>query len=228
MPSNLSWLALLVTVPMAAGCSLVKVVHQNTEAIKNSSGMIATNTQAVNASATGMMTLAPGLRELRGLQRPLKQVAALDPTLRSVAALKQPMVRVAALGPSMRAVANLRTPLTGLAGLRASLDAAAALTAPMERLARLRPSLDNVASLREPMKRVASLNAQLSAVAELRDPLRRVAALEQPMRQLASVTKTLGHPWEFLLYALLGLAAWGAVTFVAVRFAIVSARRSQI
>ncbi|MGH7637159.1 MAG: hypothetical protein ACREOK_05865, partial [Gemmatimonadaceae bacterium] len=107
-----------------------------------------------------------------------------------------------------------------------------ALDGPMTRVALMRPSLDGVSALRVPMERVASLQPELRAVAELqgsmrelatlRDPLIRVAELRQPMTQLAALNP-IANPIGFIALALVGLAAWAAVTFFAVRFAVLSA-----
>jgi uncharacterized protein YoxC len=232
MPSRVLWLALAFTVLSCTACSVMTPVRRNTRAVDHSSATIAANTQAVATSTNAMTSLVPALQGVQRLEEPMKEVAALDARLRSVAELNQPMSRVAGLDPSIRAVADLRAPMMQLVGIHRSLDAAAALGEPIERLAQMRSSLDSVASLRDPMTRVAALDARLAAVASLRDPIQelaglrepmaQVAALEQPMTRLAGI---LDHPVLLLACAVVGLALWGAVTFVAVRLAILSAGR---
>jgi hypothetical protein len=53
----------------------------------------------------------------------------------------------------------------------------------------------------------------------------RLAALEAPMSRLATAAALLDHPVLLVLMVLAALLAWGAVTFAAVRFAILSAAR---
>ena len=74
---------------------------------------------------------------------------------------------------------------------------------------------------------VADLGPQLQNVGGLRDPLERVAALEAPMSRLAALGSVLDRPLMLVVVGLLALAAWGLVTFLAVRFAIISATRAQ-
>jgi hypothetical protein len=56
--------------------------------------------------------------------------------------------------------------------------------------------------------------------------MERLAALDQPMSRLASLGSILESPWRLAVFALIGLAAWGVVTFGAVRMAIISAARA--
>jgi hypothetical protein len=56
--------------------------------------------------------------------------------------------------------------------------------------------------------------------------MERVAALEPPMARLASLGSILERPWQLVAVAAFGLAAWGVVTFGAVRLAVVSAARA--
>jgi hypothetical protein len=74
---------------------------------------------------------------------------------------------------------------------------------------------------------VADLGPQLQNVGGLREPLDRVAALEAPMSRLAALGSVLDRPLLLIGVGLLALAAWGVVTFLAVRFAIISAARAQ-
>jgi hypothetical protein len=136
-----------------------------------------------------------GIKSFEGLRGPMESMAKLEPTLKSVAALDGPMSRVAGLAPSMREVASLQQPMTRLVGLQPSLDATAALKAPMDELAALKGPLERVADLREPMTRLAAL----------------AVLLDRPIL-LAG-------------FAVLGLAVWGGVTFLAVRLALLSAGR---
>jgi len=53
-----------------------------------------------------------------------------------------------------------------------------------------------------------------------------VAALGGPMSQLASFGAILQRPLALILVALVALFAWGGVTFLAVRLAIISAARA--
>jgi hypothetical protein len=102
----------------------------------------------------------------------------------------------------------------------------------MDRLAAMRPSLDAVAALGDPMKNVAGLRPELAAVAGLRapldelgalkTPLERVADLRDPMTRLAALAVLLDHPILLAGLVLLGLAVWGAVTFFAMRLALLS------
>ena len=55
-----------------------------------------------------------------------------------------------------------------------------------------------------------------------------LSALSEPMSQLVAVAGLLQRPGRLVLFSLLGLAAWGIVTFAAVRFAIVSAQRARV
>jgi hypothetical protein len=61
----------------------------------------------------------------------------------------------------------------------------------------------------------------------LRQPLERVAALDEPMSRLAAIGAILDRPLLLLGIGVLALAAWGLVTFFAVRFAILSASRAE-
>src|SRR4030095_1947266 len=104
---------------------------------------------------------------------------------------------------------------------------------PLTRVADMRSSLESVASLRGSLDQVSQLEPRLRAVAELGAPLQQVSALRAPLEQvgtltapLSAVTSLLNRPLLLLVIALVGLAAWGLVTFLAVRFAIVSAQRS--
>ena len=55
--------------------------------------------------------------------------------------------------------------------------------------------------------------------------MERLAALEGPMTRVAELGSLISRPWLIAIAGLVGLLAWGAVTFVAVRLAIVSAAR---
>jgi Asp-tRNA(Asn)/Glu-tRNA(Gln) amidotransferase A subunit family amidase len=157
----------------------------------------------------------PTLRSVAALSGPMGEVARLDPSLRNVAALGDPMSRVAGLDPTLRAVADLDGPMTRLVSLGPRLDAVAGLG----------PALGEVAALDSQLASVAALEPSLRGLGELRQPLERVAALEEPMARLAALGSLFDRPGRFVLYGALALVAWGIVTFLAVRFAIVSAAR---
>jgi hypothetical protein len=55
--------------------------------------------------------------------------------------------------------------------------------------------------------------------------MERLAALEEPMTRVAALGSIFNRPWLFVIVGLVALAAWGAVTFVAVKLAIVSAAK---
>ena len=56
--------------------------------------------------------------------------------------------------------------------------------------------------------------------------MERLAALEAPMTRVAELGAIFDRPWLFAVVGLVALAAWGAVTFVAVKLAIVSASKA--
>src|SRR5205085_1120950 len=89
------------------------------------------------------------------------------------------------------------------------------------------PALQGVNGLRAPLESVAALSPTLQGVASLREPMTRVAALDAPMSQLAALGTILNRPLLLVGIGALALAAWGLVTFVAVRFAILSASRAH-
>ncbi len=218
----------------STACSLPMVLEKNLAAIQASTGAITANNEIVKRSTS---VTEAGIKSFEGLKGPMEAVAGLNPTLESVAALDQPMMKVAGLGPSMEEVAGLQKPMTRLVDIQPSLDATAALGPSMDRLAQMRPSLDSVASLRDPMIAVASLQPQLGAVANLkrsmddltalRQPLERAADLRDPLMQVAALGAVINQPAVFVAAALVGLVLWGAVTFLAVRLAIVSAATAQ-
>lgn len=213
-----------------AACSLPALLHKNLDAIQASTAAITSNNDVVKQS-TRMSE--EGIKSFEGLRAPMESVASLNPTLKAVAALDAPMTQVAGLASGMRAVGGLQQPMARLADLQPSLEATAALAMPMERLATMRASLDAVAALRDPMASVAALRPQLADVADLgtamhdlsalKQPLEQVAELRDPMIRLAALGAAFDHPIVFALLALAALVAWGGVTFIAVRLAIVSA-----
>jgi len=83
-----------------------------------------------------------------------------------------------------------------------------------------------VSSLDVRLASVADLGPQLQQVGGLRQPLERVAALGDPMSRLAALGSILDRPLLLVAIGLVALAAWGAVTFLAVRLAILSASRT--
>jgi hypothetical protein len=217
----------LLAIPTGAACSLPMLLHENLDAIQASTAAIRSNSVTVERSAD--LTEA-GIKSFEGLKAPMESMSELNPTLKAVAALDGPMTQVARLAPGMRAVADLREPMTDLAGLQPSLGATAALGPPMERLAAMRTSLEAVATLHDPMMKVAALGPQLSAVAELhgamndlsalKGPLEEVSRLREPMTRLAALAAVWDRPVPLVALALAGLGAWGLVTFMAVRLAI--------
>jgi hypothetical protein len=60
----------------------------------------------------------------------------------------------------------------------------------------------------------------MQQLAALQEPLDRVATLQGPITRLSSVGSLLDRPFLLTMLALLGLAAWGLVTFLAVHLAI--------
>ena len=91
----------------------------------------------------------------------------------------------------------------------------AALGDPMRNVAGLQPGLTAVAGLKAPMDELAALKG----------PLERVADLREPMTRLAALAVLLDRPILLAGFAVLGLAVWGGVTFLAVRLALLSAGR---
>ena len=95
-------------------------------------------------------------------------------------------------------------------------------------MAGLQPSLQLVSQLEPRLAAVADLRGPMEQLSALRGPLEQVGTLAGPMGQLASLTSLLDRPLLLLLIGAAALAAWGLVTFVAVRMAIVSARRADV
>ena len=146
-----------------------------------------------------------------------------------MASLGEPLGRVATLETSLRSTADLRDPIMRLVAIGPGLDRAAALGGPLTRVAEMRTSLEAVASLRGSLDQVSRLEPRLAAVAELGAPLQQVSALRAPLEQVGALTGPLSavasianHPILLLLIAVAGLLAWGLVTFLAVRLAILS------
>jgi hypothetical protein len=215
--------------------SLAMTLRENNDNIRASTAAIAANSQAIRQSTDGTAALVPALQGVERLREPMAAVAALDPTLKGVAGLREPMGRVADLDPPMRALAALQAPMSRLVEIRPGLEATAALGPSMDRLARMRPSLEAVALLQPSLDRVSELQPQLAAVANLsgsmdqlaglRAPMERLAGLEEPMSRLAGLSSLLDRPVRLALFSLIALLSWGIVTFLAVRFAIISASR---
>jgi hypothetical protein len=86
--------------------------------------------------------------------------------------------------------------------------------------------MDQVGALEPRLRLVADLNAPMRDLGTLRDPLERVAALGEPMQRVAALGSIFNRPGLLIGLAILGLAAWGGVTFLAVRLAIISAARA--
>ena len=229
--------AIVTTCAMAttASCSLATSINRNSDAIGKSTAAISSNTDTIAQSTKATGDLVPALQDVGKLQEPMKAVAALDPTMKSVAALSDPMTRVAGLEPAMRGLGALQQPMINLVAIKPSLDAAASLGGPLGRVADMRASLESVAELRGSLTQVAALDTQLKSVADLRpameqlgglkQPLERVGALGEPLQQLGPLLALLEHPILLLLAIALGFAAWFAVTFFAVKLAIISAAR---
>ena len=226
--------AVMMAAAMMAGCNTAATIRQNTVGINASTDAIRTNSAAIAESTKGTTALIPALDGVNSLRAPLESVAALSPTLQGVANLREPMTRVAALDAPMQSVAALNGPMLRVAALDSTMNAVAGLDGPMRSVAAMRPSLEAVASLRPALDRVSALDVRLAAVSDLspqlqqvgglREPLERVAALDEPMSQLAALGSILNRPLLLLGIAVLALAAWGAVTFFAVKLAILSAR----
>ena len=89
----------------------------------------------------------------------------------------------------------------------------------------LRGSLDIVAGLDPQLASVAGLQPAMQELGQLREPLERVAALEAPMSRLARLLWCWIGPF-CSRSGTVRAAAWGVVTFVAVRLAIISASRA--
>jgi hypothetical protein len=88
----------------------------------------------------------------------------------------------------------------------------------------MRDSLDRVAALEPGVAAVAELERPMQELSRLRDSLDRVAALGEPMARVARIGGLLERPALLILVAGLGLGLWGAVTFLAVRSAILSTK----
>lgn len=245
MSGSVASLSVVLIALSASACSLPMLLQKNLAAIEASTATIAANNDVVKHSTN---VTEQGIKSFEGLRGPMESVATLGPDLEEVAALNQPMRAVAKLDDPMKKVATLAAPMrevaalersmTRLADLDPSLNRTAALGPSMDLLSQMRPSLDEVAALRDPMIQVASLRTDLGAVADLRtpmtelttlrQPLERVADLRQPLEGVAGLGRLLEHPLLIALLILVGLALWGAVTFVAVRLAIVSAAAATL
>jgi len=92
-------------------------------------------------------------------------------------------------------------------------------------VAGLHESLDRVAGLDTQLASVAALKGSMDHLGGLRTPMERLAALEEPMTRVAELGSIVNRPWLFVIVGLVALAAWGAVTYVAVKLAIVSAAK---
>ena len=235
-PSLLRVIAALTGLSGAA-CSLPGLLQKNLKAIEASTVAITENKDTVERSTK---VSEEGIKSFEGLRGPMESMAKLDPTLKAVAALDDPMKGAPPGRPGSEHAAARRAGAADDApwGHRASLDATAALGPSMDRLAAMRPSLDAVAALGDPMKSVAALQPPLAAVADLRapmeelsalrQPLERVADLREPMTRLSRLGALLDHPILLIALALVGLGLWAAVTFLAVRLAILSASRAAL
>ena len=65
----------------------------------------------------------------------------------------------------------------------------------------------------------------MDQLAGLRAPMERLSALEEPMTRVAELGSIINRPWLFVIVGLVALVVWGAVTYVAVKLAIVSAAK---
>ena len=207
-----STLLLLYALLNTTACSLPALLEENAQTVRASTSGIAENTRNVQQSTAVTRELLPAMEGLRTLERPMTEVAALGPPMSRVAALDTPMRNVAALSTDMQAVARLADPMNRVASMRTSLDAVSALNTPMQQVAALRPELIAVGELQGSMRDLAAL----------REPMTRVAELKEPMARLASVA-AMANPLGIVLLAAVGLVLWAAVTFFAVRLAVVSA-----
>jgi hypothetical protein len=206
-------IALLFTLAAtSSGCAFVELpslLKENTRTVKASTDGIAANTREVEQSSRITRQLLPAMQGLGALEQPMRDVAGLAPAMTRVAALDVPMKELSNLGPGMTALSRLDDPMIRLAQMRTSLDAVAALDR----------SMRDVAALRSELRAVAQLQASMAQLGTLREPMVRVAELRQPMAQLASLAP-LGNPFGVAGIFILALAAWGVVTFAAVRLAI--------
>jgi hypothetical protein len=66
----------------------------------------------------------------------------------------------------------------------------------------------------------------MTTLAALKEPMERVAALQEPMTRVAALGSILQSPGRLVVIGGLALLFWGAVTFGAVRLAIISAARA--
>ena len=67
----------------------------------------------------------------------------------------------------------------------------------------------------------------MDKLAQLQQPLERVGELRDGLAAVGGLTSILQRPLLLVFVGLLALLAWGVVTFLAVRFAIISARASD-
>ena len=69
--------------------------------------------------------------------------------------------------------------------------------------------------------------AAMAKLVEVRNELRakNLHDTEEPMTRVAELGSIVNRPWLFVIVGLVALAAWGAVTYVAVKLAIVSAAK---
>jgi hypothetical protein len=205
---------------LVCSCSLQRSMRESTDALRVSSGLIKTNTDAVLEATRVSQAMLPAMQRMESLVAPLHAVAGLDTVLRDVSSLRVPL----------QAVGSLGTPLARVAELGDGLDSAAMLAAPLGRVAGLGPVLGSVAELRGALEDVAALQVTLKAVAELKAPLEEVGRLRPSLERVGVLSDALTpalsvlRPVWLVLGVLLLLAAWGLVTFVAVRLALSTSR----
>jgi hypothetical protein len=85
----------------------------------------------------------------------------------------------------------------------------------------------DLASLGPRMAELTTLSGPMQEVASLRQPLVQVAALGDPMNRIAALGSLVANPVRLLVASIAALAIWAAVTFFAVRFAVLSAFRAH-
>ncbi|MGC4081495.1 MAG: hypothetical protein QM736_05100 [Vicinamibacterales bacterium] len=227
----------LVAVLASTGCSTVTAIRENTKAIAGSTASITTNTTAIQQSTAGTTQLVPALQGVTRLEQPMTSLARLDQPMRDVAALSDPMARVAALDPIHQVgggvertdVAARNTRAAARCGVEAEwTDDARRRDAREPRVGRLAARLARSGvGTRADAEVGGRLRGPMEQLSALRAPLEQVGSLAGPMGQLAGLTALLERPVLLIVIALAALAAWGAVTFVAVRMAIISARRAD-
>ena len=204
-------LVVLVTLlaPAITGCGMASMVETNTRAIQETTKTMNETAGVLGRSNTNMERMAgeldalgPPMRELSGLEAPMKDLASLGPVM-------------AQLGAGMaRLEAQMGTMEKGLARLEKPMEDVAALHAPMKEVAALDGVMGRVASLDEPMGKVAALRGPMEDVAGLRGSMETMANFARG----DSRVNTAG-------FAFGALAAWAGATFLGVYLGFVAGMR---